>query len=200
MNGYEIGSKYGQGVDTFKQDTSNAVENTIKLWCNGAVGIMRKVIRQKARTHGASTLAQDIYVTPVLKEDNTISISIKSNATYWAFVDKGVKGFKYKTKAPRSEFKFRNMGVSKKMVSSFTKYIAATGSKTIKGKTLIRKDKKRQADIIQDQAYAMAKATKKSGIRPMNYVSEAVNKKSVELLSKALSKEISKQVTISITR
>ena len=84
------------------------------------------------------------------------------------------------------------------MLSSFKQYIARTGSKGLRKQTLIRKNKKKQADLITKEAMAMAVATKIGGIKPMNFVEPAVGKKRLKILSQSMSKEIGKRVSASI--
>jgi predicted metal-dependent peptidase len=65
---------------------------------------------------------------------------------------------------------------------------------------IIRKNKKKQADLIEKEAMAMAVATKIGGIKPMNYVEPAVGAKRLKILNKALSKEMAVKIKLAIIK
>ena len=190
-----IGSKYGSSLDTFTKDLKSGVDAVFLKWAEDSILIMSKIIKSKARTKQASTLASDLYPNVI---DNGIQIVTTQN--YWEFVDEGVKGVFNKGKAPNSRFSFKNLGVPKDMLESFKQYIARTGSKGLRKQTLIRKNKKKQADLITKEAMAMAVATKIGGIKPMNYVEPAVGAKRLKLLNKALSKEMAVKIKLAIIK
>jgi len=190
-----IGNKYGSSLDTFAKDLKSGVDAVFLNWANGSIDIMRKIITSKARTKQASTLASDLYPNVI---DNGIQIVTTQN--YWEFVDEGVKGVFNKGKAPNSKFSFKNLGVPKDMLNSFKQYIARTGSKGLRKQTLIRKNKKKQADLITKEAMSMAVATKIGGIKPMNYVEPAVGAKRLKMLNKALSKEMAVKIKLAIIK
>jgi hypothetical protein len=190
-----IGSKYGSSLDTFTKDLKTGVDAVFLKWAEDSILIMRKIITSKARTRQASTLASDLYPNVI---DNGIQIVTTQN--YWEFVDEGVKGVFNKGKAPNSRFSFKNLGVPKDMLESFKQYIARTGSKGLRKQTLIRKNKKKQADLIEKEAMAMAVATKIGGIKPMNYVEPAVGAKRLKMLNKALSKEMAVKIKLAIIK
>lgn len=190
-----IGSKYGSSLDTFTKDLKTGVDAVFLKWAEDSIGIMRKIITSKARTRQASTLASDLYPNII---DNGIQIVTTQN--YWEFVDEGVKGVFNKNKAPNSRFSFKNLGVPKDMLNSFKQYIARTGSKGLRKQTLIRKNKKKQADLITKEAMSMAVATKIGGIKPMRYVEPAVGAKRLKMLNKALSKEMAVKIKLAIIK
>jgi hypothetical protein len=190
-----IGNKYGSSPDTFTKDLKTGVDAVFLKWAEDSILIMRKIITTKARTRQASTLASDLYPNVI---DNGIQIVTTQN--YWEFVDEGVKGVFNKGKAPNSRFSFKNLGVPPDMLNSFKQYIARTGSKGLRKQTLIRKNKKKQADLITKEAMSMAVATKIGGIKPMNYVEPAVGAKRLKMLNKALSKEMAIKIKLAIIK
>lgn len=190
-----IGEKYGSSLDSFAKDLQSGVDGVFLNWANNSIDIMRAIITRKARTKQASTLASDI--APNLIPNG---IQIVTTQNYWEFVDEGVKGVFNKNKAPNSRFSFKNLGVPKDMLNSFKQYIARTGSKGLRKQTLIRKNKKKQADLITKEAMAMAVATKIGGIKPMNYVEPAVGTKRLKMLNKALSKEMAVKIKLAIIK
>jgi hypothetical protein len=189
----DIGSKYGSSVDNFEATAKSGVNKIMLDWANESIGIMRKIITRKARTRQASTLASDLVPKPIAN-----GIQIVTMQDYWDFVNQGVKGVYNKSKAPNSDYSFKNLGVSPDMLASFKDYIARTGSKGLRKQTLIRKNKKKQADIITKEAMSMAVATKIGGIKPMNFVEPAVGAKRLKVLNRALSKEIGTKIKLAI--
>lgn len=189
-----IGSKYGSSLDTFAKDLQSGIDGIFLDWANGSIEIMRKIITRKARTKQASTLASSLIPFP-----KALGIQIKGEY-YWEFVDEGVKGVFNQSKAPNSQFSFKNLGVPPDMLNSFKQYIARTGSKGLRKQSLIRKNKKKQADLITKEAMSMAVATKIGGIKPMNYVEPAVGAKRLKVLNKALSKEMAVKIKLAIIK
>ena len=189
-----IGNKYGSSLDTFTKDLKTGVDAVFLNWANGSIDIMRKIITTKARTKQASTLASTLYPFPIKD-----GIQIKGEY-YWEFVDEGVKGVFNQSKAPNSQFSFKNLGVPPDMLSSFKQYIARTGSRGLRKQKLIRKNKKKQADLIEKEAMAMAVATKIGGIKPMNFKDPAVGAKRLKVLNKALSKEMAVTIRLAIIK
>lgn len=197
--GTAIGNRYGESAENFQKVLGQSADKIMLEWANESIAIMRKIITRKARTKQASTLAADLVPKPFpIDANGNLRIEIVTMQDYWQFVDEGVKGVYNKSKAPKSPFSFRNLGVSPDMLSSFKQYIARTGSRGLRKQTLIRKNKKKQADLINKEAMAMAVATKIGGIRPMNFVEPAVGAKRLKKLSEAMSKEIGKRVSASI--
>jgi hypothetical protein len=190
-----IGEKYGSSLDSFAKDLQSGVDGVFLNWANDSIDIMRGIITRKARTKQASTLASDIAPNPIPN-----GIQIVTTQNYWEFVDEGVKGVFNKGKAPNSRFSFKNLGVPREMLESFKQYIARTGSRGLRKQTLIRKNKKKQADLITKEAMAMAVATKIGGIKPMNYVNPAVGQKRLKVLNKALSKEMATKIRLAIIK
>lgn len=197
----QIGSKYGQSTDDFATAQGNTLTDIVLRWCNGGIDAMRTKIQKNVRTGGASTLAQSMSSKPIKSGGSKVSIEIVADkdAYYWKFVDKGVRGVK-KNKAGNSPYKFKTIGAGKNMVDSFKKYIAKTGSKSMSGKKLTSKNKKKQASAIEQEAKAMAVATKIGGIKPVNFVREATNKKRVEQLVNEVAKGLGATIKVSIKR
>jgi hypothetical protein len=197
-----IGAKFGESIKDYTKASENIIEAIVMDHCNEGIRLMSKQIKSKARTGQASTLASSMSNMPVRISATKFQVNTISTEYYADFVDKGVKGVKNKGKAPRSPYSFRNLGTSKAMVESFKDYIARTGSKSMNKKTLIRKNKKKQSDLITKEAKQMAVATKIGGIKPMNFISKADNpqrtKQLAASLAAALGKAMAKNIKISI--
>lgn len=207
------GQKFGSDVKDFTTNSGNVLADVLIAWCNEGVVLMRKKIRQKARTGQAAHLATRIHTSEASVTPEKVSVKTISDANYWAYVDKGVKGVRNKGKAPQSPFRFRNLFTPPKMIESFKEYIAATGMKTFKtakGKrrALYKKNKEGgktfRYDRQEEAAKGMAVATKIGGIKPMNYVREANNPKRNKQLTKsivtAMSRSIKQSLILSITQ
>jgi hypothetical protein len=197
-----IGAKFGESIKDYTKASENIIEAIVMEHCNEGIRLMSKQIKSKARTGQASTLAASMSNVPIQVSATKFQVNTISTEYYADFVDKGVKGVKNKGKAPRSPYSFRNLGTSKAMVESFKDYIARTGSKSMNKKTLIRKNKKKQSDLITKEAKQMAVATKIGGIKPMNFISKADNpqrtKQLAASLAAALGKAMAKNIKISI--
>jgi hypothetical protein len=197
-----IGAKFGESIKDYTKASENIIEAIVIEHCNEGIRLMSKQIKSKARTGQASTLAASMSNVPIQVSATKFQVNTITTEYYADFVDKGVKGVKNKGKAPRSPYSFKNLGTSKSMIESFKDYIARTGSKSMNKKTLIRKNKKKQSDLITKEAKQMAVATKIGGIKPMNFISKADNpqrtKQLAASLAAALGKAMAKNIKISI--
>ena len=197
-----IGAKFGESIKDYTKASENIIEAIVMEHCEEGIKLMSKQIKSKARTGQASTLASSMSNMPVRISATKFQVNTITTEYYADFVDKGVKGVRNKGKAPRSPYSFRNLGTSKAMVESFKDYIARTGSKSMNKKTLIRKNKKKQSDLITKEAKQMAVATKIGGIKPMNFIGKADNpqrtKQLAASLAAALGKAMAKNIKISI--
>jgi hypothetical protein len=197
-----IGAKFGESIKDYTKASENIIEAIVIEHCNEGIRLMSKQIKSKSRTGQASTLAASMSNVPIQVSATKFQVNTISTEYYADFVDKGVKGVRNKGKAPRSPYSFRNLGTSKAMIESFKDYIARTGSKSMNKKTLIRKNKKKQSDLITKEAKQMAVATKIGGIKPMNFISKADNpqrtKQLAASLAAALGKAMAKNIKISI--
>lgn len=195
----EVGNKFGDRIDQYTNAFVNIAEELLVNYCNEGIKLMRSKIYKTARTGTSSTLAASINLQPIKKTADSVSIATTSDLNYWKFVDKGVKGVR-KNRAGNSPYKFRTLGVGDNMLKSFKEYIARTGSTGMSGKKLTGKNKKKQKKDIESEAYAMARATKKSGIKPMRFVREANNKERNKELSDALSTAMGRAIIVSIKK
>jgi hypothetical protein len=197
-----IGAKFGESIKDYTKASENIIEAIVIDHCNEGIRLMSKQIKSKARTGQASTLAASMSNVPIQVSATKFQVNTISTEYYADFVDKGVKGVRNRGKAPSSPYSFKNLGTSKAMVESFKDYIARTGSKSMNKKTLIRKNKKKQSDLITKEAKQMAVATKIGGIKPMNFISKADNpqrtKQLAASLAAALGKAMAKNIKISI--
>ena len=197
-----IGAKVGESIKDYTKASENIIEAILLDHCNEGIRLMSKQIKSKARTGQASTLAASMSNVPIQVSATKFQVNTISTEYYADFVDKGVKGVKNKGKAPRSPYSFKNLGTSKAMIESFKDYIARTGSKSMNKKTLIRKNKKKQSDLITKEAKQMAVATKIGGIKPMDFISKANNERRTKQLARSLAaglgKAMSKNIKLSI--
>lgn len=197
-----IGAKFGESIKDYTKASENVIETILLDHCNEGIRLMSKQIKSKARTGQASTLAASMSNVPIQVSATKFQVNTISTEYYADFVDKGVKGVRNKGKAPNSPYSFRNLGTPKAMIESFKQYIARTGSKSMNKKTLIRKNKKKQADLITKEAKQMAVATKIGGIKPMNFISKADNEKRTKELARnlaaGLGRAMAKNIKLSI--
>ena len=200
----EIGSRYGESTSNFVKELKSGVDGIFLKWANESIEIMTKIITKKARTKQASTLARSLV--PMPKQNG---IQIIAEVDYWDYVNQGVKGVFKTSKAPQSDYSFKNLGVPDAMLTSFKEYIARTGLKTatIKGKrrSLYKVNKKKgtrtaKMDVIEQAAKGMAIATKIAGIKPMNFVEPAVGAKRIKVLKRAITNEMKLEIIKSIKK
>lgn len=204
----EIGKKYGQSINDFATVSKNTIENVILTFAKESVDLMKNQIQKKARTKGASTLAQSLTIQP-LSDNEGIGVNIVSSAKYWRYVNDGVKGVKNKGKAPNSKFSFKNLYTPPAMIKSFKDYIARTGMKSAliggKKKRLYKTDRKTKKqtakmDLIDKASKGLAVATKIGGIKPMEFKEKADNTRRRNILKKQLAEAMGQSIKFNLIK
>lgn len=204
----EIGKKYGESINNFATASKNTIESVLMNFANESIELMKKQIQKKARTKGASTLAQSMTILPFDNAEG-IGVNIVSSAKYWKYVNDGVKGVKNKGKAPNSKFKFKNLYTPTAMINSFKDYIARTGKKTAliggKKKNLYKtnrktKQKTANTDLIEKAAKGLAVATKIGGIEPMMFKEKADNTRRRNILKKQLAEAMGTTIKFNLIK
>lgn len=107
------------------------------------------------------------------------------SAKYYDYTNKGVRGVKKGGKAPGSPYKFRFLGVSKKHQYAMEQWVRRSGmsARNISPKHPVSGlEKKRASARVAKQenptarlAYAMARNSKKEGLKPTHYFDDAVS-------------------------
>jgi hypothetical protein len=172
---YNIAKKFGN-----EPSAEAAVENTVEAvaleWMNGISKDMQRILQTSSKSR-SNKLAQSLIpsILPGSSATN-VKVAITTDQTYFEYVDKGVqkspklRGGKpnpFKNKAPRSPFKFKNVGTSKAMVDSIKGWTAFAGAKA--------EDAKRIAYFV-----------KRGGISPKNFIKGAVTPKALSELSQGM--------------
>jgi len=131
-------------------------------------------------------LSDDISQGELTKQGGTYKITVGYPKTspaskYYDFVNKGVKGVK--SKSPNSKYAFRNLGVSKKMLSNIQSWINRNAIQT-KQVAVTRSQAKKQSlsKMVNEStrkkslAYAVALGIKKNGLKKRAFFDNALEK------------------------
>lgn len=179
-----IGQKYGQSTEDFTTATGNMLVDILIAHCNESIKLMSNQIKLTSKSGSASTLASSMESIPVEKP-NSVSVKVVTSEYYWKFVNYGVKGLKHSSnkklpiKPPNeSKYKFKNLGVPKKMWKSFMGWSARAGIKEVNNITLSRIGKSKIKGVKDNITVAkqLAVMTKIGGIEPKNFLAKAINK------------------------
>jgi hypothetical protein len=178
-----LGKKYGQSTEDFATASGNVLTDILVAHCNENIKLMSNQIKLTSKSGSASTLASSMESMPVQKP-NSVSVKVVTSEYYWKFVNYGVKGLKHSAKKKQpikppneSKYKFRNLGVPKKMIKSFMNWAARAGIKQVNNITLSRKGKSKIKGIKDNITVAkqLAVMTKIGGIEPKNFLAKALN-------------------------
>jgi hypothetical protein len=175
---YNIAKKFGN-----EPSAEAAVENTVEAvaleWMNGISKDMQRILQNKS-TSRRNKLAQSLIpsILPGSSATN-VKVAITTTESYYDFVDKGVgksptlskrggsKPNPFRNKAPRSPFKFKNVGASKGMIDSIKSWTSFAGANAA--------DAKRIAYFV-----------KRGGIAPKNFIKGAVTTQALSELSQGM--------------
>ena len=174
------------------KDAGEAVEGTVEAvtleWMNGVSKSMQTILQKNSKSR-RNKLAQSLFPTILQGSTPTnIKVGITTTESYYDFVDKGVqkspklRGGKPNpttNKAPKSIYKFKNVGTSQKMVDSIKSWTSFAGAKS--------EDAKRIAYFV-----------KRGGISPKNYIKGAITPKSLQELSNNLTIALGEVVKVQL--
>lgn len=174
------------------KDAGEAVEGTVEAvtleWMNGVSKSMQTILQKNSKSR-RNKLAQSLFPTILQGSTPTnIKVGITTTESYYDFVDKGVqkspklRGGKPNpttNKAPKSIYKFKNVGTSQKMVDSIKSWTSFAGAKS--------EDAKRIAYFV-----------KRGGISPKNYIKGAITPKSLQELNSNLTIALGEVVKVQL--
>ncbi len=207
-----IALRYGQSTDNFTTASANTLEAVLQAHCNEGIKIMSKTIGQKTKRGYSSELAQSLDTYPI-KTSSSITIVTFTNKDYWKYVNYGVKGTRRNKGAIKSRdgvvYAFKNLYTPPKMIESFKKWIAQTGTKTYKNKegkrkSLYKKTKDGKKvfryDRQQEAAEQLARATKIGGIKPVKFEEKANNPIRTRELTKSIKSAMGQLIKIQVKK
>tara|TARA_R110000868_G_scaffold79529_1_gene226276 strand:+ start:125 stop:772 length:648 start_codon:yes stop_codon:yes gene_type:complete len=201
-----LGKKYGQSTQDFTTASGNVLADILIAHCNENIKLMSNQIKLTSKSGSASTLASSMESIPV-QNPNSVSVKIVTSEYYWKFVNYGVKGLKHSAKKklpikPPNEpkYKFRNLGVPKKMWKSFMTWAARAGIKEVNKITLSRVGKSKIKGVKDNITVAkqLAVMTKIGGIEPKNFLSKALNEQRNKELRNAVKVAMGQTIRINI--
>jgi hypothetical protein len=174
------------------KDAGEAVEGTVEAvaldWMNGISKDMQRILQNNS-TSRSNKLAQSLIPSILAGSSPTnIKVAITTTESYYDFVDKGVqkspklrggKSNPTTNKAPKSVYKFKNVGTSQKMVDSIKGWTAFAGAKA--------EDAKRIAYFV-----------KRGGLKPKNYIKGAITRQSLQELNSNLTIALGEVVKVQL--
>lgn len=155
----------------------------------------------------------DLEIGVFKRNANSYSLSIgypKSNpaSEYYDFVNKGVRGIKNKSKAPKSPYKYRTLNVSQKMVNNILQWYLRhknyarfeTQTKNLSALQTKRKSLKEvsEKEKLKQIATATAKKIKREGLQRVGFFDDNIPKAFGSQFNADLAKAIGQDVVIQI--
>lgn len=125
-------------------------------------------LKQQGRVASKGLLSSIRFETKVTEGFTELSVYA---ADYAQFVDKGVKGNRSSSRAPKSPFKFKKKFPSGDFVGSLVGWIRARGLATGNKK-------------IRDLAFAIGVSVLRHGIKPSNFIENTLKKAQIEINNK----------------
>jgi hypothetical protein len=131
-------------------------------------------------------LSDDISQGELTKRGGTYSITLgypknSPASKYYDFVNKGVKGVK--SKSPNSKYSFKNLGVSRKMLSNIQSWVNRNSIRTNEVAITQRQARRQSLSNMSNEstrrkslAYAVAVGIKKKGLRKTSFFDSAIEK------------------------
>lgn len=149
----------------------------------------------KADRVSTGALSDSIKIIDPVIEGKKIRVDI-SMLYYWKFINDGVKGVI--SGRPSSQYSFKNLFVSKKMLKALRKWVVKEGIKmkaTGQGKPITKRERKRKkiTDTSTATAYAISRSVKAKGLKKTNFVTNAL-----KAADKYAKKELGKGFTADI--
>lgn len=186
MADIEYLKQIGKAKDQVKTESDNPLINFLMKWSQSTVDQMKKDV-PKASGSLASSIGFKFG-----NEDGVLTIDFTAD-DYWDFVNSGVDGFNQSAGAIENKFgntySFKSAVPSRSMVDSFMgqgkqNWLASKGVKSLTygGETyqLVTDADYRAA------AYVFARAVKRHGIKPSNFVGKSFNEETIRDLENKL--------------
>ena len=131
-------------------------------------------------------LSDDISQGDLTKQGGTYSVTLgyprsSPASKYYDFVNKGVRGVK--SKSPNSKYSFKNLGVSRKMLSNIQSWVNRNSIRTNEVAVTRRQAKRQSLSKMANEstkkkslAYAVAVGIKKKGLKKTGFFDNAIEK------------------------
>ena len=153
-------------------------------------------------------LSDDISQGELTKRGGTYSITLgypknSPASKYYDFVNKGVKGFK--SKSPNSKYSFKNLGVSRKMLSNIQSWVNRNSIRTNEVAITQRQARRQSLSNMSNEstrrqslAYAVAVGIKKKGLRKTSFFDSAIEKYFGNDFSTGIAKTLGQDIKVII--
>lgn len=177
------------------------IEEALVRFVNGLTDTMKSNLTELDAYYADSELVQSIITLPLSANGGNFSMSIEMNY-YGDFLNQGVSGTRNKFNSPYS---FKKESVSPAFNKSLRKWITKRGipieSRYSQTRNLTKDQRrKKQIDEKTKMAYAMGMGIKREGIKPTNFINNAISEQAVEPFAQALADALGRSIQITITK
>jgi hypothetical protein len=178
--------------ENLRTTPNSAVERTLYSWVIERIEIAQNILERDGKLRSGS-LIPSIRPDIVLKETEAF-VKIMAE-DYWDYVNSGVDGFYPEGKGKAidnvfgSKYSFKNLGVSRDMISSLKQWVQKRGITELMGQNIVIAE---GVDIENSIAFALAKSIKKKGIESVPYMNEAFGEEAIKDLASRIGKSVNK--------
>jgi hypothetical protein len=191
----------GTDAEAGEVQFDSIIEQAIVRFVNGLSDTMKSNLTELDAYYADSELVQSIITLPLSSNGNSFEMSIEMNY-YGDFLNQGVSGTRNKFNSPYS---FKKESVSPAFNKSLRKWITKRGfpieSRYSQTRDLTKDQrKKKQIDEKTQMAYAMGIGIKREGIKPTNFINDALSEKNVAAFAQGLADALGRSIEITITK
>tara|TARA_R110000824_G_C15135604_1_gene669467 strand:- start:599 stop:1198 length:600 start_codon:yes stop_codon:yes gene_type:complete len=184
----------GKATDKLRENlrakAGTEVEQTIADWIEERIEFAQDILKEDGKSESGS-LIPSIRPDTILK-DSGVFVKILAE-DYWDFVNSGVDGFEQKGKAINntfgSKYSFRNLNVSREMITSLKSWVQRKGITQLGNKKIVISE---NVDIETSIAFSIAKNIKKRGLDSVPYMDKAFGDEAIKDLAKRIGKSVTK--------
>lgn len=191
----------GTDAEAGEVQFDSIIEEALVRFVNGLSDTMKSNLTEMDAYYADSELVQSIITLPLSSNGNSFEMSIEMNY-YGDFLNQGVSGTRNKFNSPYS---FKKESVSPAFNKSLRKWITKRGfpieSRYSQTRDLTKDQrKKKQIDEKTQIAYAYGMVIKQEGIKPRNFINDALSERNVAAFAQGLADALGRSIEITITK
>ena len=172
----------GFGVTLENGAIENKAYALVSKWLDGVIELAKQNLAN-SKAIASNALSQSIQIAPIALTDKSFVVGIEANG-YWKFVDLGVKGANSSSRAPNSPFQYRDKRPPLRPIQEWI----AFKSIQLEGRDKIAANRALSVNI--------ANKIRREGLRPTNFMSNAVTPEMIDVLVNTIAEVLGKSVSV----